>query len=269
MEINATIIAKGAPNRCSDGSTTMCAIGVSEELGLIRLYPLSVSDDLLLRVWTKVRCECVRSQKDNRDESWKVMDSCFDGSIESRDEKQALLDACTLRSGDTDPIAYQNKLRKSICCVKVVGRLGGSIEVRSDYEQHVRTPTDDSWVLPQNAFPLKPYLHWASLQGTQHKTHLVGQEVYYALHKNVHTPFRIFENMSIGDPEFMHWIVLGNMKDRRNVWVAAHLHRLKVSPQPGLPFMEDHGKSGIWPYLIQEKHNSKRSNPQLQFNFRR
>ncbi len=264
LEINATIIAKGAPNRCSDGSTTMCAIGVSEELGLIRLYPLSVSDDRLLKVWSKVR---VRSQKDNRNESWKVMESHFEGLIESRNEKIDLLDACILRSGTVDPIDYQNKHRRSICVVKVEGRLGGSIEARPDYEHHLQSSVNDSWVLPQNAFPFKPYLHWTSAQGAQHKTHLVGQEVYYALHRNANSPFRIFENMSIGNPDFVHWIVLGNMKDRRNVWVAAHLHRLKATMQPTLPFTVDDRKSDAWPYLSQEKCNSQKSGRQMQFNF--
>ncbi len=245
----------------------MCAIGVSEELGLIRLYPLNVSDDRLIKVWTKVRCKCVRSQKDNRNESWKVMESHVDGLIESRTEKFELLDACILRSGAADPIDYQNKLRRSICVVKVVGRLGGSIEARSDYEHHLQTSADDSWVKPQNAFPFKPYLHWTSSQGTQHKTHLVGQEVYYALLKNASSPFRIFENMSIGNPDYVHWIVLGNMKDRRNVWVAAHLHRLKVDLQTRLPITAEDRESHAWPYLTQEKCNAKKSSRQMQFNF--
>ena len=269
MEIIATIIAKGAPNRCSDGSTTMCAIGVSEELGLIRLYPLSVSDDRLLKIWTRVKCTCEKSRKDNRHESWKVLESRFDCLIESRNEKVELLDACILRSGTDDPIEYQNKLRRSICIVKVDGRLGGSIEARSDHEPHVQTDAEDSWVMPQNAFPFKPYLHWTSVQGTQHKTHLLGQEVYYALLRNEKSPFRIFENMSIGDPAFVHWIVLGNMKDRRNVWVAAHLHRLKTTKQeqPRLPFATNDRKCDAWPYLTQEQRNAKESDPQMQFSF--
>lgn len=268
MDIEAVVIAKGAPNRCRDGRTVMCAIAVSQSIGLIRVYPLSITQHDGIAVWTKVRFELADSKTDQRSESYKIVDWTVTGKIDNRQDKRDLLNDCILKSGTEDPIDYQNERRRSIAIVKSKGNIGASLEPR-DINDILPGSDEDGFALTQAEFPFKPYIEWRSIQDKQHRTHLVGQEVYEGMRHNASTPFRVFENLHIGDQDYEHWLILGNMKDRRNVWVAAHLHRQKkIAQQPiftncktfdGLP-------SG-WPYETQEATNAKLVGPQMEFSF--
>lgn len=232
IHTDAIIIAKGAPNQCRDGRKVMCAIGVSQSLGLIRIYPLSVKNDGDIGIWSVVRLGLAISNTDNRKESYRVEKYDVIGQMKSAAEKLDLMESCILESGDQDPIDYQNERRKSIAIVKSVGPVGASLIAREATSGHAFTDDDDEgFVVTQANFPFKPYVQWTSKQGKSHTTHLVGQEVYMGMMHNQSTPFRIFENLRIGDRDYEHWMVLGNMKDRRNVWVAAHLHRQKKTAQ--------------------------------------
>lgn len=269
MEIKATILAKGAPNRCKDGRTVMCSIAVSESHGLIRLYPISITEHPDLSVWTSAVFHVEKSTKDSRDESYRLTSYSVEGKMTDRYKKRDLLNACVLKSGEVDPIDYQNEACKSIAIVKCFGCLGASLiprEICSD----INAGTDeDGFAMTQSEFPFKPYIEWTSIQMKQHRTHLVGQEVYEGMRRNASTPFRIFENLHVGDQDYEHWLVIGNINGRRNVWVCAHAHRQKKIPQ--LPMLESYltgdGSQSGWPYLKQEEFNAKPAEAQMQFNF--
>jgi hypothetical protein len=266
MELTGVVIAKGAPNRTKDGRTVMCSIVLSPEIGLVRLYPLRVGASV--GVWSEIRCKVEKSSKDNRCESFRVIDSERIRKIESPRAKSDILESCLLRSGDMDPIDYQNSKKASICVVKVASRIGGSLEPREDDEAEIAQDFEDVWVRPQSGFPYKPYVSWTSFQGKKHRSHILAQEVYVAMLKNAAYPMRVFENMRIGDPDYQHWMVLGNMRDRRNVWVMVHLHRQKKMLSPTTTnFMIQDGLKGNWPYSQQEEINAKYVGPQQLLNF--
>lgn len=268
MDIEAIIIAKGAPNRCRDGRTVMCAIALSQQLGLIRVYPLSITEHPDISIWTTVRLEIAKPSSDNRPESYKIVDWEVTGKVEDRQCKRDMLNDCVLNSGTDDPIDYQNAKRKSIAIVKCKGHIGASLEPRESSDL-VNGTDEDGFALTQAEFPFKPYIVWQSIQGKQHKTHLVGQEVYLGMLRNASTPYRVFENLHIGDQDYEHWLILGNMKDRRNVWVAAHLHRQKKIAQQPI-FTSCRTFDGIpegWPYETQEATNAKLAGAQLEFSF--
>ena len=267
QEIEAVILAKGAPVRTSEGKVAMCAIAVSEVFGLIRLYPLAVMQDVDVRVWSVVRVTARRSTKDSRTESWRTVDCQAVGLLQDSEAKSQLLNDCLLRSGSDDPIKYQNERRGSIAIVKADGAVGCGLRPREAVEQP-QQDADEPWVLTQDQHPLKPYLFWRSVQGVQHETHLLAQEVYMGLQRNASTPFRVFENMHVGDPDFEHWLVLGNMRDRRTVWVCPHLHRLKKTiSRIRTSFLTFDGRGDDWPYLTQEAVNAKDAGPQKTFTF--
>jgi hypothetical protein len=253
IQTKAVVIAKGAPNRCRDGRKVMCAIAVSKELGLIRIYPLSVFSDGEISIWSIVDLRLTISNTDNRKESYRVSIYEVCGQVKLPDEKRDLLDACLLDSGNQDPIDYQNQRRKSIAVVKSVGHVGAMLAAREPSAEPFPMDDEDGFVRVQSDFPFKPYVQWVSKQGKSHTTHLVGQEVYMGMVHNQSTPFRVFENLHIGDQDYDHWLVLGNMKDRRNVWVAAHLHRQKkIAQRPMFTnlWITDGVESG-WPYEMQ------------------
>lgn len=267
QEFTATIIAKGAPNRCSTGLISMCAIAVSSEFGLVRLYPLTFESEADVKVWTNVRVVARRSQTDNRRESWRIESTSVIGKLESPQAKADLLESCVLKSGTTDPIAYQNQHRASIAVIKTELPLGCGLKPRKDREPE---PSGDDgwWGMTQAEFPFKPYLLWTSIQGGDHETHIVAQEAYCGMQNNASAQFRIFENMRLGDADYQHWIVLGNMKDRRNVWVCPHLHRLKKTNfATTSSLLTFDGSDDAWPYLGQEAINAKDAGPQMGLPF--
>jgi hypothetical protein len=114
----------------------------------------------------------------------------------------------------------------------------------------------------------KPYISWKSDQGSEHKTHLVGREVYEGLRRNPERPWEVFSNMQLNNADFDHWLLLGNLRDRRNVWVGVHVHRLKkTSSLSMLPCCSRiSGESEGWPYSQQETGNVPiADNQQLMF----
>ena len=217
-------MAVGAPNQCRDGRKTMCAIILTQDLGLIRIYPIPASEKF--SVWSFVDIDIERSQSDTRHESYKVTSYKVGNIIDDKEEKRRILNRCIIRSGTVDPLQFQNDNLSSIAMVKLpFGTLEFTLsqripETRRDDEEH-------PWILTQAAHWAKPYLSWISEQGTQHKTHLVGREVYMGLQHNADNPWNLFNNLQVNNPDYECWMLLGNMKDRRNVWVAPHIHRLK------------------------------------------
>jgi len=256
------IMGVGAPNICQDGRKTMCAIILSDDLGFIRVYP--VSAELVFSVWSVVEVEIERHSKDNRKESYRLTSFRVVGAINNPAQKRATLNECILRSGTKDPIDYQNELRLSIAMVKLQW---GNIETALSQRVPDVTADDEEcpWVITQGQHWNKPYIQWKSEQGTSHKTHLVGREVYEGLRKNPDQPWNIFNNMRINSPDYEIWLLLGNMRDRRNVWVAPHVHRLKKNASgftPPFSTIRD-GKPEAWPYCVQETSNVSVADNQL------
>ena len=268
IEINGTVVAKGAPNRCKDGSTKMCSIVVSDQLGLIRLYPLAVSADKDIRIWSRIRGQVRKSNTDQRTESFRVVDVEPIGSIDDPRAKADLMNSCVLRSGYVDPIEYQNERRLSICIVKSESALGAELEARTEVEPELCADIEDAWVMSQADFPYKPYIKWRSVQGASHRTHICSQEVYMGMKHNASSPFRVFENLHVGDADYEHWLILGNMRDRRNVWVIAHMHRQKkIASATNTSSLTFDGDEKNWPYSQQEEINARTVEPQRTFSF--
>lgn len=264
MNLKGIIMGTGAPNLCRDGKKTKCAIILTEELGFIRVYPIPA--EISFPVWGRIEFDCERNEKDCRHESYKIMPGFdIDGKIEDRAVKRNVLNSCILKSGVQDPIEYQNEARKSIALVKPNyediegGALRNRLPEPGEYDEEC------GWLVTQGKHWQKPYISWKSSQGIQHKSHMVGLEVYEGLRKNPDSPYNIFNNLQIGSPDWEVWLLLGNMRDRRNVWVVVHVHRLKKSIgdsiQPSLSLLS--GKPDGWPYSRQEETNASVVDDQL------
>lgn len=248
----------------------MCAIAVSPDIGLIRLYPLSVASDQDIHVWSRIRCKIRKASTDFRVESFRIVSAEPIGRIDSPKAKADLLNACILRSGDVDPITYQNAAsrRMSIAVVKAPLGVGASLVPQDVTDVDHAVDEDDAWAMTQGEYPFKPYLRWQSIQGGNHETHLCSQEVYEGMRHNAATPFRVFENLHIGDPDYEHWMILGNQKNRPTTWLCAHLHRQKkICSDTSSSLMTFDGDGESWPYLQQEAINVKCVDPQKTFSF--
>ena len=171
----------------------MCAIILSEELGLIRVYPLPAQESF--PVWSKIRLEVERSERDNRRESYKVnFQEVIEAPITCPENKREILEACILKSGLDDCQDYMNERRGSIAMVKIQRNT-----MTAAMDMKMPTPVEDDeefgWIKAQAQHWQKPYLQWISEQGKSHKTHLVAREVYEGLRRNPTQPWSIYNNI--------------------------------------------------------------------------
>jgi len=254
MKADGIVLGVGAPNQCRDGKKTMCAIVLCDTHGLIRVYPIPAHCEF--PVWSSISMDLERSLTDNRGESFKLISFELGKGISDSNEKRDILNACCIKTGTIDPIQYCNEQRSSVAIVKPAHHsISGSLSPRTPVIS--REDDEYSWVLTQGQHWQKPYIEWDSEQGVSHKTHIVGREVYMGLLNNPTSPWRVMENMRLLSPDYEHWVLLGNMKDRRNIWVGVHIHRLKKQTGGSIPhfFSILDGKPDGWPYLSQETTN--------------
>lgn len=255
MKTTGIILGVGAPNICRDGRKTMCAIILSDELGMIRVYPLPAEESF--QVWSRVGVEIEKSSRDNRAESYKIISyEILSPPISRPETKREILEACVLKSGMQDCQDYMNERRGSIAMIKI---RRDTMTAAMDMKMPTTVEDDEEfgWIRAQAQHWQKPYLQWTSEQGKSHKTHLVAREVYEGLRKNPLQPWNIYNNMQIGNPDWGHWLLMGNMRDHRNVWVGVHIHRLKKSIGGSIPLFSTirDGKPEGWPYCEQETSN--------------
>ncbi|MBP7831074.1 MAG: hypothetical protein KA248_14280 [Kiritimatiellae bacterium] len=245
MQTKAVILGMGAPNRCRDGRATMCAIALSREYGLIRIYPLRVGGPDV-RVWSVCELEAEPTSKDTRKESWRLLNIHLVGAIERREHRADILSRCLLQSAGADPVEFQNRSNLSVAVVE--GSLEAAIMSRGEGQEPPNCGEADSWIHCQKESPLKPMLRWRSAAGACHESHIVSREAYEFLRKFPLDASRLFTNYQVFNPEYRHWLVLGNMKNRRNVWVVVHIHRMKlpVRSESGHEFSVLQGAG--WPY---------------------
>lgn len=246
----------------------MCLIAVSKEIGLFRAYPLRV-EQKEIRVWSECDFSLELNERDGRSESYRLSEVRFNYQVVLPEHKKIILESLVLKSGEDDPVEYQNKNFSSIAVVKPEIS-GGSIQKRESEIRNLGDDSLDSWVVCQAESNFKPTIEWSSSQDKKHSHHLVSQEAYEYLRKNPLDPWRLFSNYQISNPEYDYWLVLGNMKDRRNVWVVVHIHRIKKNSTENfiLPsLMTIVGNQEGWPYLKQEKMNVKFVGEQAAFKF--
>ena len=243
----------GAPNMCRSGEKTMCAIVLTKSLGFIRVYPILAES--AFPVWGLVEL-ALSDGNDPREESYKLESFTVTGKIQNKDEKREIMNAACIRTGMDDPMKFQNARRKSIFMVKPTW---GDVEVTLSQKVPDIPPDDEDcgWVVTQGRHWVKPYLKWKSDQGCEHTTHLGGREIYEGVRNNATQPWNLMNNIQIMNPDFEHWMLMGNMKDRRNVWLCVHLHRLKKSTGGSTPLFSHPiiGSDTAWPYSEQGASN--------------
>jgi hypothetical protein len=252
--ITGVVLGIGAPNRTKDGRAVQCGIVLADEHGLCRIYADFGGVMNSVRVWDRVRCSVHVHAGDNRVESWKLLNAETLSKIESSEEKRGILNACVLPCGDEDPIDYLNRQRRSIGLIRQsTSGIGYGMEVR-DFDE------SPDWVMAQCETPQRPYIWWRSLAGKKHDHQLCAHEAYEWLRKHPSNTSQLWANLRIEDIDYTKWLLVGNTKDKRNVWVVVHVHRLKkTTQQPTLAScsMFDGRPSG-WPYLPVEELRARR-----------
>jgi uncharacterized protein YaiL (DUF2058 family) len=102
--VSGLVIGIGSPNRACDGRIVQCAIAVTEELGLIRFFADYRGKMSKVSVWDRCLLRLQRSEKDNRDESYKLVEVEVIDKITCSFEKRIVLNSLILKSEHCDPI---------------------------------------------------------------------------------------------------------------------------------------------------------------------
>jgi hypothetical protein len=253
MKTSGIIMGVGAPNESRNHGKTMCAIILTADFGFIRIYPIPATERF--PVWGEIEFEAEKGS-DPRAESYKLITFRLTGKIECQNSKREILNACVIRSGLDDPADFQNDRRKSIFLVRPTW---GDMEVILTQKIPKISPDDEEcgWIVTQGKHWMKPKVKWVSDQGKEHSSHLGGREIYEGLRNNPTTPWNLINNIQIMNPDYEHWMLMGNMKDKRNVWLCVHLHRLKKSVGGSTPLFSHPiiGNDSVWPYSEQKDSN--------------
>lgn len=257
--MSGVIIGIGGPNKTGDGRIVQCCIALTKEFGLVRLFAGFECTMRNVSLWEEVTISAVKTSKDVREESWKLIAIEVVGKIDSSPEKRTILNGTVLRCGSEDPIEYQNARRLSIA-VAVPVKQTLSVTMKSQDSEDA----DNGFVAQCNQSN-RAYIDWESCSGSRHNLPCVGHEVFEGLRKNPSAPMRVFENMHTHDQDWDKWLVLGNTQ-HRNVWVIVHVHRLKKTIPERIQqssWITDGDPSG-WPYLRKEVMRAKAAafNPQ-------
>ena len=222
--MSGVIVGIGGPNRTVDGRIVQCCIALSKEFGLVRLFAEFGCIMRAVSLWEEVKVSAIKTSKDVREESWKLLSIEVVGKIECRHEKRSILNSMVLPCGSEDPIEYQNARRLSIAVAVPVKKTLSATMKSQDSED-----TEDGFVAQCNQSN-RAYIDWESCSGARHNHACVGHEVFEGLRKQPSAPMRVFENMHTHDQDWDKWLVLGNTQ-HRNVWVIVHVHRLKKTTQ--------------------------------------
>jgi hypothetical protein len=191
---------------------------------------------------------------DNRPESWRLDDVDVLGKVKKSIEKRHILDSCVLECADEDPVDYLNRQRRSIGLVRQsVTGIGYAMEVREFDES-------PDWIMAQRETPQRPYIRWRSVAGKSHDHQLCAHEAYEWLRKNPSNTSQLWSNLRVEDIDYTKWLLIGNTKDKRNVWVVVHLHRLKKTIQQHTleSCSISDGRLRGWPYLPLEDLRARR-----------
>ena len=252
--VSGIVLGIGAPNRASDGRAVQCGIVLSDGLGLCRIYADYGGVMSKVSVWDQVQCGVHVHNGDSRVESWKLDDALVLGRIESSAEKREILESCVLPCGNEDPIDLMNRERRSIGLIRLPSTgVGYSMSAR-DFN------ASPDWVQAQKETPQRASLLWTSDAGKNHEHQLCAHECFEYWRRNPSSTSKVWQNLHIEDIDYEKWILVGNTKDRRNVWVVVHLHRLKKTIQQltiancGI----SDGRPKGWPYLLTEEIRARR-----------
>jgi len=113
------VLARTVPEESKKYGRRVCLAGMSKDLGLVRVYPLTVDNPLRSR--REASLEVERNPDDSRYESFKLKDAV--GSILSVTDSPVLgtSDVCSFAEKTSTTIARLNEQRKSLGFVQVIG----------------------------------------------------------------------------------------------------------------------------------------------------
>lgn len=231
------VLGNAVPDIISDQRITVCTVGFSSHLGLVRIYPVPPSSHMMR--WNVVQIPLDRNPKDARPESWKIQGSKTEwdklsSKIELKrklkdDEKRQLVEKLHSIFG-AGCIEDLNDKRVSLGMIKPK-IIGYRLEKRDDYEGMAQTQLGKGYpFLTIKNYPLKPVIEYrcpnCKIKGT-HNQQVVEWGVFEWMRQNPKTPEKVWENLRLTDSSYERSFLVGNMVLYPTSFMIISLFRFK------------------------------------------
>ena len=234
------ILGNAVPDEISDNRKTVCTAGYSEELGLIRIYP--VPPDAELTRWALVGLNLERNPRDTRKESWKISGSKTNwsrlkydirryGKIKDKAEKVALIDSLFIKFG-VSCISDLNERKESLGFVDPF-ILKHYFAKRSNVETSLQTTLFNSEPFQTiRNYDIQPRLVYSCPKCTgrmYHDQQILEWGAYEFIRKNPDQYENIWENFGIDNELYKKRLLVGNQALHRNSFMVISIFRHKMS----------------------------------------
>jgi len=234
------VLGSAVPDVISDERITVCTVGYSKGLGLVRVYPVPPVSDM--KRWNIVDVPLERNPKDSREESWKIQGSKgewnqisrkikYKGSLENK-QKLSFLEklygefvvACTEELND-------KKVSLGLVKPRIISY---ELETREDYEKSAQlTLGSREPFLTIKNYPLRPVITYrcqrCKTKGP-HSQQVLEWGIYEWLRRNPAEATKVWENLRMKESGYYRSFLVGNLALYRSSFVIISMFRLKMEP---------------------------------------
>ena len=231
------VLGNAVPDEISDNRKTVCTVAFSEECGLVRIYP--VPTDAPMKRWKVVSIPLERNPKDSRKESWKIQGSRAEwdtlsqkikvtGEL-SRPKKLDLISRLKEKYS-YGCIEDMNEQKTSLGLI-VPEIIGKKFEERKDVDTTIQsTLVDKDLFMTIRNYAIRPVISYRCPEcksKNPHKQGVLEWGAYEWLRKGDDRD-QLWENLHIGDPDYDHVFLVGNMNLHRSSFMIISLFRFKM-----------------------------------------
>jgi len=231
------VLGNAVPDIISDQRITVCTVGYSQSLGLLRIYPVPPSS--YMKRWNIVKIPLDRNPRDNREESWKIQGSKSEWDhlsekIELRGQvpnknRPALVELLHEEFG-AGCVEDFNDRRTSLGMIRP-RIIECKLEQREDYEPMAQTQLGRvSPFLTIKNYRLRPVIEYKCPKcraKRPHKQQVVEWGVFEWFRQHPNEPEKVWENLRLTDTDYERSFLVGNMVLFRNSFMVVSLFRFK------------------------------------------
>jgi hypothetical protein len=222
------LLGRTVPEESKKYGHRVCCAGYSRELRqLLRVYPLPVQNRL--KQWNQLTAELERPGDDSRVESWAVKGRSLENvtalcDVNRREFRHVLEDLVS------PSIFALNEQRRSLGIVRPVDISAGFMDRRCCSHPFQRRLFDaDDHHFGAKAIDIIPVLRFDDEHG-EHLLQVRELGVYEFLRKHRENASQVWQNLRIGNGDYEHLLLVGNMNRFRNAWLVISIFAYRRSP---------------------------------------
>lgn len=239
------VLGNAVPDEISDNRKTVCTVGYSFKMGLIRIYP--VRPDIGMKRWEILEIPLERNPKDTRLESWKVQGS--KSEWDGMRQKIGNVGKVSSRQRQIE-LEKEMKERYGVGCVEELNIKKRSLgfitpninnyyfSKRSDHDSTTqKTLYNSEPFLTVKNYKVQPRLVYRCSECKTKKEHdqqILEWGAYEWIRKNPDKMENLWENLRLNDPNYEKTLLVGNQALHRNSFMVISIFRRKTLNQRGV-----------------------------------